>query len=218
MIRLILSFLALLLVGAPALAQDIEATGLYARLSAGAAVNDHNSRVFGDYVSDMQVSGLNLDGAVGYDFGSVRTELQGQYSRIKADKQGCFTCGSNGKFAYDDSDPTGSAKSYSAFANVLYDFPSIGEFLQISAGAGAGYSKVKIATESDGFIPTMRGSADKLAVQGIVEARAWLTNRTAVTYRFSYQHMGKVGAVALKQGTSKTWAQHNYTLGLTHIF
>lgn len=204
----------------------------YSRVGVGISINDKYSREYDSLApstqrvhADMEKSGLNATASIGYDFGDLRVEGQAQYSRLKASHSGCLNCGpTNAPYVEDTAELRGKERSLSGYANVLYDFPSIGEILQFSVGGGVGYSSIKLRTDSTGSVERQRGSANNLALQGIIEARVNVTDSTAVSLRYSYQHMGKLkvdrlnGAGVLQDSVSKTYAYQNYTIGISQQF
>ena len=143
------ALLAASVLAAPALAFAQTAPGPYVSLGVGAQfptnqnVTTDSAAPGGQLTSDADVTGV---GALGYDFGGLRLEIQGAYGQDKIS-------GLAGEPA------SGHSRQYGAFGNALFDFPIPGLISLVPyAGFGLGY-------EEQGFDSATYGGAGE-AVSG----------------------------------------------------
>lgn len=197
------------------LAQDSDGTGFYIGLDVGLAnvsdaeitYYDEGGTFGGTGAQDSAVGEINSDGAIsfggalGYDFGTIRTDLEIDYSRNKisaftinsvngsavtlsaadraeiCDYLEADTCaGSGNTFQFDGS----RVRQLSAMANLWLDLP-IGSSITPYAGGGVGISGFEVDGEGEGKFAWQLGA-------GIA---ANLSPTTALTLDFRHRQVAR---------------------------
>ncbi len=158
--------------------------GLYLGFKGGADVVH-------DYVVNTRVSGVGplkventaayaLSGALGYDFGSVRFEIEtsGHASSVNT-----FSRLADGKM---QKGSEGELSSFAVLANLYYDFKQRGKYTPyIGAGVGAAYVEFDdYGTDANPNILSDNGSG--LAYQGIAGFEYELHERIGITAEYRY--------------------------------
>ncbi|WP_165853540.1 OmpA family protein [Aurantiacibacter aquimixticola] len=172
----------------PAMAQD----GPYVGVDGGAVLTQDTSVDIGNEREPVEIaSDLGWIGAAnaGYDWGSLRTELEGSYrswslDELTATARGIPTGGDDletGTFALD-----GDASLASVMGNVLLDFGG-DEGLGLSLGVGVGRTWLDIDASADETGPGyLDGNDSAWAWQGLAHARLPISDRVNAGLKYRY--------------------------------
>lgn len=138
------------------------------------------------FIADMK-TGFDGDVVVGYDWGAVRTELEGSYRSAKFDT---ITVDPNDFVFGGVNDANGRITSRSIALNVLGDLP-LGNGFTLSAGPGIGYARItanpRLRLFGNGNYTNLQSTRDNgLIVQGIAMIRQEIGRNLEAGLKYRY--------------------------------
>jgi outer membrane protein OmpA-like peptidoglycan-associated protein len=190
---------------------------LYARFLAGATFlpsSDQVTRFEGGSTATERLTsdhGFNLDGALGMQWGPLRTEGQFSYLRNSASSLTSVTTG--------DPPVTGSTQAFAFLGNAIYDFDIPGlPWATPHVGAGIGVAHLK-AKEKFAGATLLNSSDTEFAYQGIAGLRFPIAPNWALDLDYRYlattdpTYKSPAGA-----RVTSSYRTHNAVFSLTYSF
>lgn len=207
-------FCAILCLLAPTHALAMDANGLYARVTAGWSISqDQDFETAAGAVDTSLDNGHAMTGAMGYDYGQARAEVELSYRQSDVD---------NHKIGGTSlTNPGGESSALALMANGYYDFKTVTKVTPY-IGAGVGIAKVKAdGYDGNGISNIIDDQDTVLAYQFIAGAEYPISANTSVTGEYRYFATDDADVTTNAGGAVNTdinFNSHSVLVGLKHNF